>query len=268
MKLSIITVNLNNRDGLKKTIDSVVCQTFKNFEWIIIDGGSTDGSKELIEKYSEHFSYWVSEPDKGIYNAMNKGICVAKGEYVLHLNSGDILYNENSLNNVISNKLESDIIFFSIIHEKPQFTFIEKSPEQITARYLFYNTLPHSGSSLIRKELFKSVGIYNEQLKIASDWAFYVNAIILNNATVSVRNEILSFYDGSGISAVHTHVYQKEMCDYLNRIIPQKILDDYNYFERKITDLEGFYRSSKKVSSISWLVLLKAIVYKVIRSFI
>ena len=91
MKLSIITVNLNNRDGLQKTIDSVVSQTFKDYEWIVIDGGSTDGSKELIEQYADHFTDWVSEPDKGIYNAMNKGIGMASGEYIQFLNSGDSL---------------------------------------------------------------------------------------------------------------------------------------------------------------------------------
>ena len=80
MKLSIITVNYNNREGLQRTIDSVVSQTFRDFEWIVIDGGSTDGSKELIKQYADHFSYWVSEPDKGIYNAMNKGILKATGE--------------------------------------------------------------------------------------------------------------------------------------------------------------------------------------------
>lgn len=96
MKLSIITVNLNNKDGLQKTIDSVISQTFKDFEWIVIDGGSTDGSKELIEKYQESISYWVSEPDSGIYNAMNKGIRIGGG-YIIFLNSGDYLFNSRSL---------------------------------------------------------------------------------------------------------------------------------------------------------------------------
>lgn len=94
MKLSIITVNLNNRDGLKRPIDSVVSQTFTNYEWIVIDGGSTDGSRELIEQYSNHFAYWCNEPDKGIYNAMNKGIAHAKGEWLQFLNSGDVLYSK------------------------------------------------------------------------------------------------------------------------------------------------------------------------------
>ena len=84
MKLSVITINYNNRDGLKKTIESVVNQTYKDFEYIIIDGGSTDGSVEVLKEYSDKIDYWVSEPDKGIYNAMNKGIDIAKGEYVMN----------------------------------------------------------------------------------------------------------------------------------------------------------------------------------------
>ena len=91
--LSIITVNLNNCDGLQKTIDSVVGQTFTDYEWIVIDGGSMDGSRELIEQYADCLAYWCSEPDNGIYNAMNKGISRATGEWLLFLNSGDSLFN-------------------------------------------------------------------------------------------------------------------------------------------------------------------------------
>ena len=92
MKLSIITINYNNRDGLQKTIESVVSQSFKDFEWIVIDGGSNDGSRELIERYAESISYWVSEPDNGIYNAMNKGIRVSKGDYLLLKQQQTILF--------------------------------------------------------------------------------------------------------------------------------------------------------------------------------
>ena len=82
VKLSIITINYNNKDGLQRTIESVLSQTCTDFEWIIIDGGSTDGSKELIEQYADNIAYWVSEPDNGVYNAMNKGIKVAGGGIV------------------------------------------------------------------------------------------------------------------------------------------------------------------------------------------
>jgi glycosyltransferase involved in cell wall biosynthesis len=89
MKLSVITINYNNAIGLRKTIESVVNQTFRDYEYIIIDGGSTDGSVDVIKEYADKIDYWVSEPDKGIYNAMNKGVAAAHGEYTNFLNSGD-----------------------------------------------------------------------------------------------------------------------------------------------------------------------------------
>ena len=117
MKLSIITVNLNNMEGLQKTCDSIISQTFKNFEWIVIDGGSADGSKELIEEYGSNISYWVSEPDKGIYNAMNKGIKVAKGEYLYFLNSGDYLFDSNALSDVFLDNPKEDIVYGFVARE-------------------------------------------------------------------------------------------------------------------------------------------------------
>jgi glycosyltransferase involved in cell wall biosynthesis len=100
IKLSIITINYNNRDGLEKTIRSVIDQRFTDFEFIVIDGGSTDGSVDNIRKYENKINYWCSEKDAGIYNAQNKGIKKAKGEYCLFLNSGDFLYNEDVLNKI------------------------------------------------------------------------------------------------------------------------------------------------------------------------
>ena len=113
---SIITINYNNKDGLLKTIESVLCQTYKDFEFIVIDGGSTDGSREIIEKYAGHIDYWVSEPDKGIYNAMNKGIKVAHGDYLNFMNSGDYFYNENVLNDTLA-YLNDDIVSGRSVNE-------------------------------------------------------------------------------------------------------------------------------------------------------
>ena len=89
MRYSIITINYNNEEGLRHTIESIVCQTYTDFEFIIIDGGSTDGSVDVIKEYAEHIAYWVSEKDNGRYNAMNKGVCQAKGDYCIFMNSGD-----------------------------------------------------------------------------------------------------------------------------------------------------------------------------------
>ena len=141
MKLSIITVNLNNRIGLERTINSVVSQTFKDFEWIVIDGGSTDGSKELITQYANHFAYWVSEPDKGIYNAMNKGIKVAKGEYLLFLNSGDWIIDERVAQDFIETSISADIISGDVCLVYDENTMpIKKSPspEDVGFDYFFH----------------------------------------------------------------------------------------------------------------------------------
>ena len=94
MLLSIITINYNDKEGLARTMNSVLSQTYTDFEYIVIDGGSNDGSKTIIEQHQDQLGYWVSEPDSGIYNAMNKGIAKANGEYILFLNSGDVLIDD------------------------------------------------------------------------------------------------------------------------------------------------------------------------------
>src|SRR5690554_2808646 len=117
IKLSVITVNLNNAAGLSKTLESVASQTFTNYEHIIIDGGSTDGSVDIIKDYERKFNgapghlYWVSEPDKGIYNAMNKGIKVASGEYCNFLNSGDYYISAPTLSTIFDHNPNSDILY-------------------------------------------------------------------------------------------------------------------------------------------------------------
>ena len=111
MKLSVITVNFNHKEGLKNTINSVICQKdFDDYEFIVIDGGSTDGSKDVIVENSSRISYWVSEKDGGIYNGMNKGIKVAKGEYLIFMNSGDTFYNDHVLADVFYQNCEAEFI--------------------------------------------------------------------------------------------------------------------------------------------------------------
>lgn len=196
-KLSIITINLNNREGLQKTIDSVINQTCQDLEWIIIDGGSTDGSKELIEKYSEHINYWVSEPDKGIYNAMNKGIIKSQGKYLLFLNSGDILYRKDVIENIICRLNLADIY---VGNQKSKDVIFHPSTDPIALITTLVNmTLPHQ-ASFIKKDLFSRFGLYNEEYRISSDWKFFIKTIILNNCTVEKLPYIISEIQPNGIS--------------------------------------------------------------------
>lgn len=167
MKLSIITINYNNKDGLQKTIDSVISQTWHDYEWIIIDGGSTDGSKELIIQYQKYFSYWCSEPDMGIYNAMNKGIGKAKGEYLNFMNSGDSYHSSVVLEKVFLTDRKADVMYGDVIRIGGECEDVHLYPNNISIHYLLTDGFCHQ-ATFIKASLLKESG-YRENFKIISD---------------------------------------------------------------------------------------------------
>lgn len=229
-KLSIITINLNNKNGLIKTVQSVISQTFKDFEWIIVDGDSTDGSKDLLEKYIQYFTHCISEKDNGIYNAMNKGIKLAQGEYIYFLNSGDYLCNKDTLKNVFNHSITSDFINGNLILSDCS---INKRDFGIHSNYitcydLFSGNLNHQ-STFIKKDLFYKYGMYDENLKIAADWKFFFMTIILHNRSVTYINQDIAYFDKTGISSKALDITRKERTEYLNTILPQKVIEDYKY---------------------------------------
>lgn len=224
MKLTIITINFNNKDGLHKTIESVVNQTFKDIEYIIIDGGSTDGSVDIIKENADKIDYWVSEPDKGIYNAMNKGIAQAHGEYLNFMNSGDVFYNNDVLMS-ICDFWDKDIVSGKNIYEGGIHGFFK---DEITMLDLYRKTLPHQ-ASFIRKELFNKRK-YDESLKIASDWRFFVEALIFDNCSFRNIDNIICEFDGKGISAqTPFKMIDDEQESVRRELLPPRILDDYKY---------------------------------------
>jgi glycosyltransferase involved in cell wall biosynthesis len=200
MKLSIITINLNNAEGLKKTIESVVTQTFNDYEYIVIDGSSTDGSVDIIKQYADKITYWVSEPDKGIYNAMNKGILKAKGEYCQFLNSGDTLVNNNILKKVFDEKLQEDIIYGNVFSlSKNGDKSIANAPDKWTLITFLNETIAHQ-AAFIRRQLFSEISLYDETLNIISDWKFFVLAIIVHNKSYIHLPYCISIWENWGIS--------------------------------------------------------------------
>ena len=229
MTLSIITVNLNNRDGLQRTIDSVVSQTFTDYEWIVIDGGSTDGSRELIEQYSDHFAYWCSEPDKGIYNAMNKGIAHAKGEWLQFLNSGDWLYEDSTLEKVFAKEYEAEILYGDLILTKNDTTQPIIYDSDLTLYTLYYKSLPHP-SSFIKRALFSDKQ-YNEDLKIVSDWAFFLECAMKKIRFIHIGFYI-SYYDSTGISSTNRKLVLEERDSVINNIVPECVQRDIKQLER------------------------------------
>lgn len=223
MKLSIITINYNNCDGLRKTIESVVNQTWQEFEYIIIDGGSTDGSVEVIKEYADRIDYWVSEPDKGIYNAMNKGVAVAHGEYCQFLNSGDALSDTNVIKCIVSD-LEDKALYFAKTRFMDTLGIIT-TPQQITMRTLYTRSLPHP-SSYIQRQLLQKFP-YDETLRIVSDWKFWIQAIIMENCSYGIIDVIAVDFDTNGISAKQKNIAQKERDAVLKQFLPSRIYIDY-----------------------------------------
>lgn len=212
MILSIITINYNNSDGLQRTIESVLSQTWKDYEWIVIDGGSTDGSLDIIKKYASHFSFWCSEPDKGIYNAMNKGITHAKGEYLNFLNSGDCFYSSDSLSGLFKNTYIEDILICDAIYmyNGHEIVFCDASSCNYDYDFFMRGTLPHQ-ASFFKRTTFDKFGNYDESLKIVADWKFFVETIYYGGATTKYVPIKMCLYEGNGISTGETMQNERKM---------------------------------------------------------
>jgi len=198
--LSIITINYNDALGLKKTMDSVINQSYKDIEYIVIDGGSSDSSVKIIQSYNDDRLQWISEPDTGIYNAMNKGIFRATGEYLLFLNSGDFLISNTILKTVIP-KLDASCSFNScnLLLDGDE-KRIKEHPEQISFSYLVTSTVSHP-STFIKNEMFVKYGVYNEDNKVISDWEFFFKTLGLNGESFQNIKETLTVFDMHGISS-------------------------------------------------------------------
>ena len=223
MKLSIITINYNNKKGLQETIDSVISQTFKDFEWIVIDGGSTDGSRELIEQNARHIAYWCSEKDGGIYNAMNKGIRKASGDYCLFLNSGDCLADSNIVDQVFNHELDKDIVFGYMLDSFAKKSLMDLKTDNLSLVDLLQKSLPHP-ASFIKRELFAKIGMYDETYKIVSDWKFFLQAIVIENVSLKYIPLAISIFDTSGISSQIKRSKEYQMV--LEDLFPPRILKD------------------------------------------
>lgn len=239
MKLSIVTINYNNKEGLRQTIDSVIPQTFKDFEWIIIDGGSTDGSKNLIEKKHSCFSYWCSEPDKGIYNAMNKGIAHAKGDYLLFLNSGDCFVCPETLEMCFATNFSEDFVSGKAFEKRDDKLIpVNRIDEKdFSAKDLIKSSLPHQ-STFIRREMFDKFGLYDESLKIVSDWKFFWDAIVWGNASLRFIPDTITIWQGGGISTTQEKLNMKERQQVLSETLPFMIIKDYGF----VYSLSDIYR--------------------------
>ncbi len=198
-KISIITINFNNAKGLEKTINSVVSQSFQNFEFIVIDGNSTDDSVHIIKQYSR-INYWISEKDDGIYDAQNKGILKANGEYLLFLNSGDVLSKIGILEKVYPFFLTKKSLYYGdLLLDINGVVEEHLAPTTVNSDFMLNSTFWHP-CVFIKSELFKLYGLYNTSFKIVGDYEFFLRCLIKPNITTEHINEFITLFDGNGVS--------------------------------------------------------------------
>ena len=238
--LSIITVNYNNKSGLIRTLNSIKNQESVFFEHIIIDANSTDGSKDAILLYEKEITfplYWVSEPDNGIYDGMNKGIKQAHGEYLFFLNSGDTLISNTILQEIAldGNKYIYGNIKY-ILSEK-DYRYITPS-ETLDIVYLLKTALPHQ-ACFIHHSLFQKQ-LYNTEYKIISDWIHTMEGIIFNDCSYKYIDIVIAEVDGNGIST-NQEKLMEERIKWIKSKFPKAILDALSeLYEYRISELAPF----------------------------
>lgn len=244
--LSIITINFNNINGLKKTLDSVFSQKSRNFEYIIIDGKSTDGGKELILQYlkaeenKKIVSFWCSEKDGGIWDAMNKGVSHARGKYTLMLNSGDALRNENVVSNLEKMNLQEDLIYANSNCITVKGNYVLSYPDLINSDFFKEgNTLGHQ-NTLISTDITKKIP-YHLDYKYAGDIVFFIESIIENKCTTKHINYCIADFDAeTGCSSVEETKEARfdEWIRIWQTYFPGKLYQDY----LKLNEYEYAYR--------------------------
>lgn len=253
MKLSIITVNYNDAEGLRKTLASVAEQTYRDIEHIIVDAASTDGSVEVIKEYVREVEsgkrkvesvVWSSEPDKGIYDGMNKGIKKATGEYCQFLNSGDSLAGPDVTERMMAAMEDGiDILYGNMRKIGVKQSAVDRSSrrDEVTLNIFYRGCLNHS-PAYIKRSLFDEYGYYDETLKICSDWKFYMQSIVLGKATTKHVDIVVTHFDMNGISETRKDILNEERNRLLQELVPQGILKDYDRYHFPMSQYDRLKR--------------------------
>lgn len=226
-KISIVTVCLNCSSTIESTYRSILSQNYLNYEWVVIDGNSTDGTLEILEKYKDDIAYLCSEPDSGIYEAMNKGITQSKGEYIVFMNAGDTFYDKNTLSTVSKN-LGSDFLYGNTLKINNESNKVASYPNTLTKKYLLNYTLSHQ-SSYFKKDIFSKYGMYDTFYEIAGDYDMY--ARMINNKEISYKyiNETLSAFKLDGISNQKKY---RDRLKFEQHHLRKKYFNNYKYTQK------------------------------------
>lgn len=206
-KVSVVTVTYNCVYLVESTLRNVLKQTYPNIEYIVIDGNSTDGTRQVIEHYADHLAYWVSEPDKGIYDAMNKGIRVATGEWILFMNVGDYFFRPTTVEDVFGwydDRGETLIVGGARCFIKEG--YFDRLPEAPGKEIWDWKTFPHQ-ATFIRLSVHKE-NLYSMNLKIVADYHFFMK-MMLANAPFSIYNGIVALFRNEGGESTRYENFEK-----------------------------------------------------------
>lgn len=259
MILSIITINLNNIRGFRRTMDSVLSQDNTMYEWIIIDGGSSDGSRELIEQNHQHISYWESKPDRGLYHAMNKGLDAAHGEYLIFLNSGDCFCDESVVSEFWASAPSADVIYGNTI-------FVDKDNKEVRRLYspdfMRLSRFWHKGglnhqSTFFSRRCFDRYR-YNEYNRIASDTELYMHLLYDGYSFLKWDRFVARFEVGGESSVISPNDHQ-EFNAIINRLLPPGIKADYEEIIQN-RDVDLYILIRKIINSKRWVRNLARVV--------
>lgn len=238
--LSIVTVVYNGEKHLEQTIQSVLNQTYNNIEYIIIDGSSSDKTLDIIKKYEDKIDLWQSEPDKGIYDAMNKGIDLSIGEYIYMLNSGDSLL-ENIINSIIPIMMihKNEVLYGAVNKCKNNIFY-----DTIARNILDINTgmIPHQ-SIFIPKKYHELFGKYDLKYKIVADYDF-ISKLVINNVSFFYTNLIIANYDYTGISSIGNKLQWKET---------KEVMKKYGFYVKAKFNCRLYFLSIKILKKILFI---------------
>lgn len=257
-KLSIITI-CYNEPNLEKTCESIVNQTWQNFEWIVIDGGSNEATQKIWHKYKYRINKFVSEKDNGRYDGCNKGIRHAEGEYVQFLNAGDLYHSNDVLEKVFSENQNADILYgeqFTVHRDNLEKSYTTKLPEAISTKFLITSNI-HTPAVFIKRSLFEECGCFSEEYKIVSDYekwiVFYKNGKVFKHIDLVVADFVLG---GISSNKKTEKLHHKERELVINKYFTKEEIKearrqykDFSFFER-IFSVTNSYDGKRKVITI------------------
>lgn len=301
MKLSIVTINYNNAEGLRRTLASVAAQTYRDIEHVIVDAASTDGSVDIIKEYAEKADYpvsWISEKDKGVYAGMNKGIEIALGrcvvdalnrselvedknkginkalpDYIQILNSGDILAAPDVTERMVAalKDMKIGILYGNMIRDfgngklskdvclgdRAKNRELKAQEVEWTMDDFIKGTVNHD-PTYIHQSLYDKYGLYDESLKICSDWKWFVNAVVFGGEKLYYVPIDVTIFDTTGISETNLDFREKERHAELEKMLPAAILKDYDQYHFPIVQ----YKRLKKYHLWPIVYFMERVLFK------